>query len=182
MYLNKGKIVFYRILLIIEYIVSAPMLFITVFGIITDIINGEAAENIDIYFILIIPFGAIMLDAIRRQRNVSRAYAFNNQFMGDNDGSVSFETLAKIFGKPELKVLKWFNECVRTGLIKDCFVDWDIEDEVFDDNMYITLKNKTHRTKEPEYRAVVCPNCNASNSVKVGTVGKCQYCDSYING
>ncbi len=179
MYLNKGKVIFYKILLTLELWIGGFFILFTCSGILSDFIEREdMVSNLYIYFLLLSPSGFIIFDGISRQKSVNMAKAVNNQLLGNKNGFINLSSLALIFEKSEQKILKSLNKAVKKGLLINCH----IEAENLQNGLCIAANNRviSYSPKE-KYKVVVCPNCNASNSIKVGTVGKCQYCDSYLN-
>ncbi len=154
--------------------VSGFFLFLFVFGLIRALTGGESLleDKNTIWIGIGAVFSGVMWLGIWLREQIGKAYRFSGFFSGDPDGIIPLRTTAAVLGLPMEGLAKEFDLLVQKGYLCNCHLTAEPEPA-------IVLHNGARTVKE-RFIAVSCPNCGASNSMKVGFMGKCKYCDTYL--
>ena len=131
---------------------------------------GDAMMSLAIALIgvLITYFG------VRKIRFVNKAKMLDNIFRGDFDGEVPLGRVAVLMGMSEADFLKLFKKLISKG--------YTINASLNNENGNFRIVLNGGKTQNVEYVIVKCEGCGASNSVRKGFVGKCNFCGNDIKG
>lgn len=178
MYLSKSKIIFSNIISSVLLLVSIPFVFLGIVGFLMDFfkflgendmeVKRELRQSLGIAVGILMFFGTILIISLKRFNIAGKANKFNNVFENDTDGVIPLSSVSVIFGLTEDKFIKLFDKMIKKGYIINCYIEYN-------DTPRIMIKNVSEQLV-----AVKCPNCGASNNIKVGQSGICEYCHSKI--
>ncbi len=166
---------------------SGFMLFLFIFGVLSDLISGnqDFLDEPEVIFMIIILFGAMMAGCLKLRNLIGRAYRFSNYFSGNAGRAVPAIQIARAYVMTAEDAVKEFTKLTRWGLLTGWSVRKTPAAQFIPNSMVITpLENFESQSakiqSEQEYTAVNCPNCGASLSLEVGKVEQCPYCDSWL--
>ncbi|MGN0676627.1 MAG: hypothetical protein ACI4K5_02675 [Ruminococcus sp.] len=178
MYLSKGKIIFSNIISSVMLLISCPFVFIGIVGFLMDFfkflgetdtgIKRELRQSLGVAVGILLFFGTILIISLKRFQLAGKANKFNHIFENDTDGVILMSSVSVIFGIQENKFIKLFDKMIKKGYIVNCYIEYN-------DTPRIILANQSEQLV-----AVKCPNCGASNNIKAGQSGICEYCHSEI--
>lgn len=109
---------------------------------------------------------------IRRLNDLATLY--DNFFAGGNDGFVHIDELSRHAGKDASVIVKELEYLFRKGYFQNCSLQ-------LSDQQGVKLAS-ADRKNYAGFKAVTCPGCGASNSIRSGSVGICEYCGSKLMG
>ncbi len=166
---------------------SGFMLFLFIFGVLSDLLSGnqDFLDEPEVIFLILILFGAMMAGCLKLRNLIGRAYRFSNYFSGNAGRAVPVIQIARAFVSAETTVMEEFGKLSRWGLLTGWSVRKTPVPQFIPNDMVITpLENFEPQSAEiqsvAEYAAINCPNCGASLSLEVGKVEQCPYCDSWL--
>lgn len=166
---------------------SGFMLFLFVFGLLSDLISGnrDFMDEPEVIIMIIILFSAMMAGCLKIRNVIGRAYRFSNYFSGNAGRTVPAIQIARAFASTENAVTEEFSKLSRWGLLTGWSVRKTPVPQFIPNSMVITPvqdfePQHAEIQYEKEYAAVNCPNCGASLSLEVGKVEQCPYCDSWL--
>lgn len=166
---------------------SGFMLFLFIFGVLSDLISGnqDFLDEPEVIFMIIILFGAMMAGCLKIRNVIGRAYRFSNYFSGNAGRIVPAIQIARAFAVTEGTVTAEFSKLSRWGLLTGWSVRKTPVPQFIPNHMAAApVQNFTPQHAEirhaAEYAAVNCPSCGASLSLEVGKVEQCPYCDSWL--
>lgn len=166
---------------------SGFMLFLFIFGVLSDLISGnqDFLDEPEAIILIIILFGAMMAGCLKLRNLIGRAYRFSNYFSGNAGRAVPAIQIARAYVMTAEDAAKEFTKLTRWGLLTGWSVRKTPVLQFIPHGMIITpLENFEPQSAEiqsaAEYAAVNCPNCGASLSLEVGKVEQCPYCDSWL--
>lgn len=88
-----------------------------------------------------------------------------------NQNITNLNAIASIVGKSYDNVLKDVKKLINRGILKEAFLDENLNEIIFINH------NKPITQSQDEKKIVICPCCGANNTI-LGSIGKCEYCDS----
>jgi len=182
MFISKGKTTFSSLIGIVFCLIggsTAAFWFLAVILSITGEIeatNSRAGDALMSLFIALIG-SLITYIGVRKIRFVNKAKMLDSIFCGDMDGEIPISNAAILMGMSEADFVKLFSKLVSKGYI----INAHFNNEVGECGLpRIVLNSST--AKNVEYVVVRCPGCGASNSIRKGFVGKCNFCGNDIKG
>lgn len=166
---------------------SGFMLFLFIFGVLSDLISGdqEFLDEPEVIFMIILLFSAMMAGCLKIRSVIGRAYRFSNYLSGNAGRIVPAIQIARAFASTENAVTGEFCKLTRGGLLTGWSVRKTPVPQFIPNSMVITpVQNFEPQSAEIQhakaFAAVNCPNCGASLSLEVGKVEQCPYCDSWL--
>lgn len=199
----KKKINKLRIIATIK--VGVGLFFTIINGIITlaSISVFPEAEPADIPFgILITMFFFLMLlgsiipliTGSKTQKLITLFYFYNKKFEADPEKRLS--TIVLSMKVPIEQVVKNTNKMIELGLFPNAWIDTRYNTLMFPEDLIAKEKEaeallkaeaaaakvaaEMKRKKEKSLVTVICEKCGGTTKIPLGSVGKCDYCDSPI--
>lgn len=165
---------------------SGFMLFIFIFGILSELISGgvEYMDEPGVVFMITLLFAAMMAGCLKIRNVIGRAYRFSNYFSGNAGRIVHAMQLARAHVVAEETVVKEFGKLSRWGLLTGWTLIHGPTPHFRPHNMVKPVPPQPAVVppvqQTPDYETVNCPNCGASLCLEVGKVEQCPYCDSWL--
>ncbi len=178
MYLSKVKIIFSNIVSSVLLLISSFFIFIGIIGFFIELFGFLGASNsedrsgwgqgLGIAVGVLLFFGSMFVISLARFRFAGKANKFNNVFENNRDGEIPLSSASGMFGITEKKFKKLFDRMIKKGYLVNCYIEYSGIPRII-------LKNISE-----QFVALKCPNCGASNNIKKGQTGICEYCHSEI--
>lgn len=174
MYINKNKLFIYELISVAMIIISGFFTFIFLLAVCLEFTSDTLhIDNIVITVFSVICCILILIVGIHRFKFSGNVNKFNNIFENDPDGILSVKKTAHIFGITEQEFANLFYKLTKKGFLTNCSLD-NQED-------FVIVLNNGSTTVEERFDIVICPNCNANNSIKIGFVQECKFCGAKIS-
>ncbi len=166
---------------------SGFMLFIFIFGILSDLISGdiEFMDEPGVILMITLLFGAMMAGCLKIRNVIGRAYRFSNYFSGNAGRIVYPMQLARAHVVAEETVVTEFRKLSGWGLLTGWTLIHGPTPHFRPHNLMKPVPPQPAAPAPavqtaPDYEAVNCPNCGASLCLEVGKMEQCPYCDSWL--
>lgn len=173
-YLVRRKTIGMHLLAVLLIGFSGFLLILFIFSLVEKLTGASdfSEDDTGIWLGIGIISSGIMLLGLWIRDQIGRAYRFSSFFSDDADGIVPLRTTAAVLGLPMHKLAREFDALVRRGYLCNCHLAAAPEPQ-------IVLHNGAANVRE-RFIAVSCPGCGASNTFKVGFIGKCRFCGRHI--
>jgi len=159
----------------IELIVGIILMFIITLAIFGFAVGKESVSGNDSATcgILCLIFILMIYKGIKKLNLCQTAKIYNAVFKNDADGYISLSELASKTGTTKEKAMKNLNLLIKKDMLVNCYLDSGT-------TIVLGGKSVLNNGVPEETAAVTCPNCGATNTVKVGFTGVCEYCGSKL--
>jgi len=169
---------------IFGWIIAIPAGLITFAG----IASTGLKESIDFvmvtFFAIITALGIWMIiKGIKKKKLTVLFYDYSARLESDSDKSI--DLLSSSTGASVDTVTKNLSTMVSMGLFPNAFVD-TTHNKLTYQNMNVShtplTQNVSNEPKEQvRYITVQCKGCGATNKIKSGSIGECEYCGAQIS-
>ena len=150
------------------------------FGIIEGILDKgpdhNLREGLTVYICCFIPSVFLLWRGILAGRIADTASRYETIFAADRDGVVTIEELKRFTGKSQEKIIKELKAAFGRGYFSGCALQ-----EGGSPCVILSDARKVSPTRQG-FLTVTCPNCGASNRIRVGSISMCEYCNSPLTG
>lgn len=128
-----------------------------------------AASSYAIFGCSVVFFGIILAFAINKFKYIGWTKRLNRLFENDEDGVILMTEIADTLGMDSSLAEKRFMRIIEKGYLINC----SIQRRNGEKAVILTYSSEPVNRK---FDVVKCPECGAANTVKVGFIGKCEYC------
>lgn len=146
------------------------------FGLVGGLVgySEDLHDGILVYIFLILPGVWMIYNARKISKLNDLANLYANFFAGDTDGFVYIDELSSHAGKESSVVIRELETLFSKGYFQNCSLQLN--------NQRGVKLASSDRKNYIGFKAVVCPGCGASNSIRSGSVGVCEYCGTKLMG
>ena len=135
------------------------------------------------FFLVLLGLGILQIvRGTRRKRLIALFKEYAARL--SNDPGRSMEKLAAAMGVSIEKAKKNLLKMIRVGFFVNAYVDSSrnilefARESVPDQGSAVPTQQAESAS---EYACVSCPGCGAKNKIEKGSVGKCEFCNSYLS-
>ena len=150
-------------------IIGGLIIALCAFGLFEGISNPDIGESRSIYAVFLILFGWMFYSGIRASRDLENARRYDTAFRADKNEALKLSTLADQTGKRVDQVEKELERLFRKGFFKGCSLIGGKEAAV-------VFTETGNGKQKSSIQTVTCPHCGATNHIRVGSHGACEYC------
>ncbi len=162
-------------------IVGWALLLIGVFGLFYEIFSNRDSYAIVIAIMLIVGGGILILKMAKSKKRALKYRQYINVIVNQKNRKIS--NIAAIVGLSSDEVATDLQDMIHAGYLAGAYINQSTHEIVLrQDDAAATTIRITRGASSAQERVVHCPGCGMDTVVTVGSVSRCEYCDSLING
>ncbi len=137
-------------------------------------------DGLDVYLLCLIPSLLLLGLGLFRRGRLGSAQAYSTALSASGKSEMLVTELSASVGKTSAAVSKELRWLIAKGYVVDCSFAVDgVEKIVLNAAPAVQSRNAAPAFA---FVTVECPNCGASNSLRRGSTGRCEYCGGQIVG